>query len=145
MKTKFILPVLAFIALIMFNSCEEEIAKPKITLHELGEGEIHGNEHTVAAGSDLHIDAEIEAEGKIQTVQVLIHPEGEHVEGEHEEFEIDTTYTKFVGLKNAEFHEHIEIDDHAEVGEYHFDIIVTDQEGNQVSAERELEILAHGE
>ena len=128
-------------------SCDEEdpIAKPEITIMELGEGDSHGNDHTAVVGGDVHIEAEIIAEGKIDWVQVRIHPEGEHEEegehnGEHEEWEIDTTYTKFSGLKNTTFHEHLEIDASADPGEYHFDFVVTDMEGNQSSAEAELQI-----
>jgi len=134
--------LLAFLlsAGLIFSSCkkDDDISKPTINILELGEGDSHGNDHTAIIGGDLHIDADIIAEGTISTVQVIIHHEGDHKSGRDEEWEVDTTYTKFSGLKNALFHEHIEIDTTAEAGEYHFDMIVVDMEGNQTSAEAEL-------
>ncbi|NPD43994.1 MULTISPECIES: DUF4625 domain-containing protein [unclassified Lentimicrobium] len=144
MNTRILLISIALITAIVFSSCtkEDEIAKPVITIHELGHGDSHSNDYAVAIGGDLHMDVDIVAEGKINTVQVRIHPEGEHKgEGEHEEWEIDTVYTKFYGLKNTTFHEHLEIDSLAEAGDYHFDFIVTDLEGNQSSAEAELQLI----
>lgn len=141
MKIKTLFTVLIF-AVIFLTACQDDPALPEVTLLELGAGEMHGDDHTAVVGSDVHIEAEIIAEATIDRVQVLIHPEGEHKSATHEdEWEIDTVYTKFSGLKNTTFHEHIDIDIHAEPGDYHFDIIVTDMEGNQVSDEAELEII----
>jgi hypothetical protein len=149
MNTKILLSVLLSFALLM-AACKKDDAspaKPVIEIHELGQGDTHGNDHTAIIGSDIHIDVDVVAEGKISTIQVIIHPEGEHhdkglLDDGHEEWEVDTTYTKFEGLKNTEFHEHIDVDIHAEPGDYHFDFIVTDMEGNQSSAEAELVIQA---
>jgi hypothetical protein len=135
---------MAFTAGFFFTSCEQddEVAKPIITIHELGEGDSHGNDYTTKIGGELHMDIDIVAEGTIDNIQVRIHPEGEHEkEGEREEWELDTTYTKFSGLKNTTFHEHVEIDSTAEAGSYHFDCIVTDIEGNQGSTEADLQIV----
>jgi hypothetical protein len=149
MKTRVFLLVIAFTAGLFFTSCEKnnDVARPVITILELGEGDSHGNNHIAIIGGDIHIEVEVFAEGKINTIQVLIHPEGEHHaksmnEDGHEAWEVDTIYTKFSGLKNTTFHEHIDVDIHAEPGDYHFDFIVTDMEGNQSSAEAELEIQA---
>jgi len=65
---------------------------------------------------------------------IEIHPEGNASWG------FDTTYAKFVGLKSAPFHEHIDIPLTAEPGDYHFHLIVTDKNGNQTMVESELEI-----
>lgn len=129
---------------IFFTACEDDdpIAKPEITILELGEGDSHGNDRTARVGGEVHIEVEVVAEGKIDKIQVIIHPEGEHKSAfDGDEWELDTTYTKFSGLKNTTFHEHLDIADWAEPGEYHFDFIVTDMEGNQSSAESELEIV----
>lgn len=144
MNKKIFLITIAFTAGLFFTSCEKdnEVAKPVITIHELGEGDTHSNDHTAKIGGELHMDIDILAEGKIDKIQVRIHPEGEHnEEGEHEGWELDTTYTNFSGLKNTTFHEHVEIDSTAEADPYHFDFIVTDMEGNQSSAEAELQIV----
>ncbi len=129
---------------LLFTSCEkdDEVAKPVITIHELGDGGSHGNDYTAKISGELHIDIDIVAEGTINKIQVRIHPEGEHHKaGELEEWELDTTYTKFAGLKNTTFHEHVRIDSLAKAGDYHFDFIVTDMEGKQNSTEAELQIV----
>ncbi len=144
MNTRLILFVIALTAGLFFTSCkkDDETKKPEITIHELGEGDSHGNDHTAIIGGELHMDIDIIAEGKINIVQVRIHPEGEHHKTNvNQEWELDTTYTKYAGLKNTTFHEHAKIDSLAEAGEYHFDFIVTDMEGNQSSVEAELQII----
>ena len=141
--TRVFITAIAFMAGLVVTSCEKDdkVAPPVITILELGQGDNHGNDHTAIVGSDLHVEVEIIAEGKIDKIQVRIHPEGEHhEEGEHEEWEIDTTFTKYSGLKNTSFHEHLDIALEAEPGQYHFDFIVTDMEGNQSSAEADLQI-----
>jgi hypothetical protein len=143
MNKKLLFFVISMASVLLITACsDDEVDPPVITIHELGEGDTHGNDHTAIIGGELHMDVDIVAEGKINTVQVIIHPEGEHHKSNSDgEWELDTTYTKFSGLKNTNFHEHIEIDTTAEAGEYHFDFIVTDMEGNQSSADAELEIL----
>jgi hypothetical protein len=84
------------------------------------------------------------AEGKIDKVTVEIHSEGGH-EGKSAsnslfEWEADTAYTEFYGLKNTTFHKHLEIPAEADTGHYHFHFIVTDLEGQQSSVEEEIEI-----
>ncbi|MFW6259748.1 MAG: DUF4625 domain-containing protein [Tangfeifania sp.] len=144
MKTKFTAILLAA-GILSLNSCkkEEEIPNPEVTITELG----YENSKIGYAGSDLHIEAEIVAEGRIDKVIVEIHHEGEHdnksalVNLHDNEWEVDTTYTRFSGLKNVDnFHEHIEIPVYAEIGDYHFHFIVSDMEGNQTTVEEELEI-----
>ena len=126
-----------------FISCQkdEEIKAPEFTVFELG----YDNSGTAVIGEDLHIDAEIFAEGKVSDVRVTIHHEGDHLKTilVDEEWEYDSTYTtNYTGAKNIDFHEHIDIPATAEAGDYHFHIIVTDMEGNRTEKEAELEILA---
>ncbi len=119
----------------IFVACKKDKddlpAAPTIQLTELGSD----NSKTAYAGADLHIDAEILAPGNIASVQVEIHPEGSS------DWEYDSVYTQgFVGLKNAEFHKHIDIPADAAPGHYHFHLIVTDQHGQKTTVEEELEI-----
>jgi len=109
---------------------EEGIAKPEITITELG----LSNSHVAYIGADLHIEAEIVAEGKIEKIEVEIHQE----EGSSEE--IYALYEEFSGLKNTTFHKHIEIPAETAAGTYHFHFIVTDMEGNQTVVENEISI-----
>jgi hypothetical protein len=133
---------------IFLVSCDKN-TPPKVTLHELG----LNNTKTVQQGSDLHIDAEIIAPLKIASIQLIIHSEDEHPAhvsmktmstGEVSiEWKVDSIYTKgYVGVKNAEFHEHIQVPATANLGHYHVHIKVTDMEGNQTIKEDEIEVLA---
>jgi hypothetical protein len=126
------------------TSCkkEEKTNLPSIIITELG----YENTKTAFPGSDLHMEATIVAEGKIASIIVEIHPEGEHslksgsslLAGS---WGFDSTYTgKYAGVKNTEFHEHIEIPATADTGHYHFHFILTDMEGNQSAVEEELHI-----
>lgn len=147
MNTKVLLSIFLSLGL-LFTACDKEDdtpAKPVVTIHELGQGESHSNDRMATIGQSLHMDVEIVAEGKIDYIQVKIHPEGDHHKSadEHEEWELDTTFsgTGITGLKNLDFHKDLKIDDEAEAGDYHFDIIVVDMEGNSGSDEAELELL----
>ncbi|MBK8808516.1 MAG: DUF4625 domain-containing protein [Bacteroidales bacterium] len=132
MKSKIIVLAIVVATGLVFSSCEKEVAKPEITLTEVG----LNNSKTAIVGDDLHIEADIVAEGTIKTVLVEIHPEGTGT------WELDTTYSKFSGKKNSTFHEHIDIPLTAEVGDYHFHLVVTDELGNETTAESEIEFLA---
>ncbi|MBN2634723.1 MAG: DUF4625 domain-containing protein [Prolixibacteraceae bacterium] len=126
--------LLLFVAatLVFFTSCEkdDEVAKPIIALTELG----LSDSHVAYIGADLHIEAEIEAEGRIDVITVEIHQE----EGSSDE--IEASYDEFAGLKNTTFHKHVDIPAETKVGTYHVHITVTDQEGNQTTVEDEIEI-----
>jgi len=140
MKTRRLIAITT-ITLGLFLSACQDTPGPEIDLLELG----YENSKIAIAGSDLHIEAELLAEGTIETVQIEIHPEGEHEKSilsvlDEDEWEVDTTYIKFSGLKNTTFHEHIDVSVHAEAGHYHFHLIVTDMEGQQSSVEEELEV-----
>jgi hypothetical protein len=146
MKKSILYIILSFAIISTFTACNDDdpTAKPEIKILELGEGSSHGNDHTAYIGGELHIEVEVVAQGKIDKIQVRLHPEGEHhgESGDHDEWELDKTFTKFSGLKNTTFHEHIDIATTAEPGEYHFDFIVTDMEGNQSSAEADVILKA---
>jgi len=134
MKTKNTLVLILVTAGILFlNACKKEtqtVPSPVVSLTELG----YENSKTGYIGSDLHVEADIVAEGVINAVKIEIHQEGSGT------WEFDTAYTKFSGLKNATFHEHIDIPLTTEAGDYHFHLVVTDMEGNQVLTESELTI-----
>jgi hypothetical protein len=113
------------------DETEPTVAKPQITLSEVG----LENSKIGYISSDLHLEADIVAEGKINTVKVEIYPEGSGT------WEFDTTYTEFSGLKNTIFHKHIDIPLTADTGNYHLHFIVIDMLGNETVAESELKIM----
>lgn len=141
---KNIFTVLAALAMILsIASCnkEDDFAAPVISDVEIG----YENSKIGYRGSELHIEANIVAEGKIDRIMLEIHPEGEH---DHkavsttsdDDWEFEQTWTEFNGLKNTNFHEHIDIPLSAEPGDYHFHLQVIDMEGNVTDFEAELEI-----
>lgn len=132
MKTKVLLFtfVSVFTTGFIFTSCEDEVAKPIISGLEVG----IGDSHVAYIGADLHLDAEIIAEGKIDKVTVEIHKE----DGTSDEIEAE--YTEFSGLKNATFHKHVDIPATTTAGDYHLHLIVTDLQGNSTTVEAEIAI-----
>lgn len=131
------------ISTFLLASCTKEDDKlpPQINGFELG----YENSGIAYLGSDLHIEAEILADAKIDRITLLIHHEGEHGKYtllDEYEWEVDTTYTKFSGLKNTSFHEHYEVPLEVEAGEYHLDFAVIDMDGNKTEIERDLIIQA---
>ncbi|MCU4176157.1 DUF4625 domain-containing protein [Carboxylicivirga sp. N1Y90] len=131
MNTKVFLTVIILGLSTLFTACEDDSTdSPVITLHELG----LDDSHEAHVGDDLHIDAEIIADGTIEKIVVELHAE----DGDDElEVEFIDGYN---GLKNAEFHEHVEIPATFTPGEYHFHLLVTDKEGNQSSVEAHVDI-----
>jgi hypothetical protein len=146
MKTNVLTIILmAFFIYSCENNEDEPGAKPTINFTELG----YKDSKTATIGEDFHMEAYIEAENKIDKFEVELHPEGEHMKSyplhvSMEEWEFDSVYTGFSGLRNTEFHEHIEIPESAEPGDYHFHFAVIDQEGFETVYEAEVELLSPG-
>jgi len=109
-----------------------EVDKPLIESLEVG----IDNSGTAHPGSDLHLDAAILAPGGIASITLTIHPEN----GDGWEFERVFT-DGYEGLKNADFHEHIDVPADAAEGEYHLHLTVADKAGNTVEAESHLDIV----
>lgn len=136
MNTKFKTLAVFFTIAIMatFSSCDkdDDIVVPKPVISELEVG--LNNSHIGYISGDLHIEAKIVAEGKINKITVEIHKE----DGTGDEIEAE--YTEFAGLKNTTFHKHVDIPANTKAGEYHFHLTVTDQEGNTTTVEEEITI-----
>ena len=119
-------------------SCKKDNApaKPVVTFTEVG----HDNSKHAMRGDDMHLEAEIVAEGLIKRIDVEIHKENGG-------FEIEKSFTegKYIGVKNTEFHEHIDIPAEAPLGEYHLHFTVTDQAGQTVTAEEHIEVIEFDE
>jgi len=148
MKYRTFFTIVLLIAGLVLSSCKKDndddtFARPQIVLNELG----HDNNKIAHAGGELHVEATIEAEGKISTVRIKIHPEGEHGTKKSlltqfkDEWIVDTVYNEFSGLLNTVFHKHVEVPLTAPAGDYHFHFVVTDMEGQQTTIEDEFEII----
>lgn len=139
MKVNTIISLAAAAAILLFaTSCnkEENPAKPIVNLTEVG----HDNEKVAMRGDDMHLEADILAEGLIKRIDVEIHQE-------NGTYEIEKSYTegKYVGVKNVEFHEHIDIPADAPLGEYHLHFTVTDQKGQTTLAEAHIDVIEFDE
>lgn len=120
-----------------FSSCDDEkesTGKPIVGLNEVGKE----NSKTGIAGSDLHLEGEIIAENLIRRIDIEIHQE------DGGDFKIEKSFTegKYIGVKNAHFHEHIEIPSEAPAGKYHLHFTVTDRLGQTETRESELTVKA---
>ncbi len=128
------LTIIAFLS-IYLQSCSDDdeisYAAPVISEIEVG----IGNSHIGYVGSDLHIEAEVVAEGIISSIDVEIHMENESAGWVYE-----YSYDEFSGLMNTIFHKHVDIPDGTTTGEYHFHFTVTDMEGNQTTIEEDITI-----
>lgn len=134
-KIKYLIAFFSIALMATFSSCNkddenETIPKPVISNLEVG----LDNSHAAYAGADLHLEAEIVAEGRINKITVEIHQE----EGSSDE--IVAVYDEYAGLKNTIFHKHVIIPDSTTLGTYHCHITVSDMEGNSTSVEEEIEI-----
>lgn len=139
MKQKFLWGVIFLLnmSLITFSSCSNDDddnnpAKPVINLTEIGSE----NSKKGVAGSDLHLEGSIIADGLIKQIDVEIHQENGG------SFKIEKSYKdgKYIGVKNADFHEHLDIPADAPAGDYHLHFTVTDQFGQTTTVESELTI-----
>lgn len=119
------------------NDDDDSTAKPVITHTEVG----HENNKTATAGDDMHLEADIVAEGLIARIDIEIHLE----EGGDYEIELSYTDGKYIGVRNTEFHEHIDIPADAPTGEYHLHFTVTDKAGQQTTVESDVNIVASEE
>ena len=133
---KTIVFLISMLSMVAFSSCNDDDetpetkAKPVISNLEVGKD----NSHEATIGGDLHLDAEIVAEGKIDKITVDLHPEGGSGD------DIEAEYTEYAGLLNADFHKDLPIPATAEHGDYHLHITVTDQEGQSTSVDADVHL-----
>lgn len=134
-QNKFVIYMLAGFTFFAWTACNkdegDDIGKPLIETLEVA----HDNNRLTYPGSALHLDAAIVAPGGIAHINLEIHPEN----GEGWTFE--KLFTEgYEGLRNASFHEHIDVPAGAEEGEYRLYLTVTDKAGNTAEVESHLEI-----
>ena len=124
------------LCLLMFSACSDDDdhapAEPIINLTEIG----HGNNKTGIAGKDLHLEGTIVADGIVRRIDIEIYSEN------GDGFKLEKFYTegKYIGVKNADFHEHIDIPAETPAGDYHLRFSVTDQSGQMKAVTSELAI-----
>ena len=127
MKTRALLMAMVCTMVAALTACDsdddnnEHLTGPTATFTEVG----RDNSHEVAAGGELHVEADIEAEGLIERITVRIKT------GADEETLVEETWEtgKYVGVRNTEFHEHIDIAPETPLGECVLTLSVWDAQG----------------
>lgn len=123
-----------FISLLQVSCSSDDDLQSTVFLPEIHELEVGFNNNLTAyIGSDLHIEAEIFAENLIKSVTVKI-------SNQDNSWNLEKVYEEFSGQRNALFHKHIDIDSDVEPGIYRFTFIVSDQMGNEVEQEMNIEL-----
>lgn len=126
-----------------FFSCSDddnEVAAPSIGSIEIGVG----NSRTGYVGANLHVQTEVLAPGLIDNIRMVIHQEDESVSAtKSAAWVLDEVFTGvYANVKNATFHEHVDIPATALTGTYHLHLYVTDKQGNQTMLEEEFTVKA---
>lgn len=141
------LAIIAFLGLFL-QSCSSDddtdslTNAPEISNFEYGEGNEHSTEPVAYIGSDIHLEAEINAVATIESITLIIHAHDLEVGEDEVEWDFEQIFTdaKYLVL-NPEFHEHIDIPATAPEGEYHVELIITDALGNSTEVEGHIDIL----
>ncbi len=125
---------------LVLSSCNSDddplvsVAKPVATLAEVGEE----NSKEATAGKDLHLEGDLEAEGLIARINVTI------ATADGKTTIVTQSYTegKYIDVKNATFHEHLDIPADAVAGDYKVTFVVTDKLGQSTTFTSDLTIKA---
>ncbi|SHJ83266.1 protein of unknown function [Arenibacter nanhaiticus] len=146
MKSNFkFLAIIAFVGL-LFLSCEKDESTapnaPTISGFEYGEGSTHSTEPIAYKGSDMHLEATINAEAVVSSITLSIHthdvsPEEGEVSWNYEQEFTGATYQAI----NPNFHEHIDVPANIPAGEYHIELRVTDKLGNTTEVNGHIQVL----
>ncbi len=153
-KTKLMTSNFKFLALIAFfgillNSCSSDddngsptLNAPEITSFEYGEGSVHSTDQVAYKGSDIHIEAEINAEAVVSSITLIIHAHDLTPSEGEVDWDYENVYTDASLLViNPTFHKHVDVPTNIPAGEYHIELIVTDELGNSTEIDGHLEIL----
>ncbi|WP_172824400.1 DUF4625 domain-containing protein [Polaribacter sp. KT25b] len=147
MKTNFkFLAIIAFIAL-SIQSCTNdddplEFAAPVISEFEYGKGSEHTTDQIAYKGSDIHLEAVINAEAIVSSITLAIHAHDLALGDDEVEWEFEQVFTdaKYLAI-NPTFHEHVDVPSNIPAGEYHVELTVTDELGNSTEVEGHIQIL----
>jgi len=119
-----------------FGACKKDddvvdIAAPTITAMEVGPN----NSKVAHPGNDVHVEAQIVATANMESVTLEINPKS------GTGWKLNTVYTEgFAGLKNAEFHKHVDVPADAALGSYTVKLKVRDTNGKETTVASDLEL-----
>ncbi|WP_458627188.1 DUF4625 domain-containing protein [Winogradskyella sp. PC D3.3] len=149
MKSNFkFLTLIAFFG-ILLNSCSSDddasspsLNAPEITNFEYGEGSVHSTDQVAFKGSDIHLEAEINAEAVVSSITLSIHAHDLPLADGEVEWDFFQEYSgSNYQVINPTFHEHVDVPTNIPSGEYHIELVVIDENGNSTEVDGHLEIL----
>jgi len=132
--------LLILFAALVFTACkkdrpEEQLPLPTITNLEIGSG----NNGQGIIGRDFHLDMDVTAGDRINTVQVIISQKKGVTYPSNWSFGL--TWTEFKGVRNTNVHKHFTIPKEAAAGEYDFIIKVTDENGTLLEEKHPINLV----
>ncbi|APY12717.1 protein containing PKD domain-containing protein [Seonamhaeicola sp. S2-3] len=147
MKTNLkFLTIIAFLG-VFLNSCSSDddggsLNAPVISDFEYGEGSSHSTDQVAYKGSDIHIEADINAEAVVSSITLSIHAHDLTPSDGEEDWDFEQVFTdeKYLVI-NPTFHEHIDVPTDIPAGEYHIELLVTDELGNSTEVDGHIQIL----
>jgi hypothetical protein len=119
-----------------FGACKKDdevadLSAPVIAALEIGPE----NNKIAHPGGDVHVEALITATSNIESVTLEINPKS------GSGWKLNTVYTEgFAGLKNAEFHKHVDVPEDAALGSYNVVLKVRDSQGKETKVESTLDL-----
>jgi len=147
MKANFkFLAIIALLGTVLYSCSSDDdnsMNAPQITNFEFGEGSEHSTDPVAYIGSDIHLEAEINAEATVSSITLIIHAHDLEVGEGEVEWDFEQVYTEAQYLViNPTFHVHVDVPPTAPAGEYHIELIVTDEDGNSTEVDGHIQILA---
>ncbi|GGC63585.1 hypothetical protein GCM10011387_16510 [Pedobacter quisquiliarum] len=118
------------------DKVEAELASPMIENLEIGSG----NNGQGVIGRDFHLDMDVTAGNKINTVQVQIKQRSGNTYPKEWSFEL--TWMEFKGLKNTNVHKHFTIPEDAPIGTYDFIIKIDDENGSSKEEKHNITLVS---
>jgi hypothetical protein len=128
------------LAISLFSACKKdenptpEATKPTVEQIEIG----YNNNKMGVQGKDFHLDADIIAGDKIESVQVKISQKNTETYTQPWTFKL--TWSQYKGVKNTNVHKHFDIPKEAPEGKYDFIFLVTDQNGSTLEIKEDFRI-----
>jgi hypothetical protein len=128
------------LAISLFSACKKdenptpEATKPTVEHIEIG----YNNNKIGIQGKDFHLDADIIAGDKIESIQVKILQKSTETYTQPWAFEL--TWNQYKGTKNTNVHKHFDIPKEAPEGKYDFIFLVTDENGSKLEIKEDFRI-----
>lgn len=141
-----LLAIITFVG-VFLNSCSSDddavtIDAPVISNFEFGEGSTHSTDPVAYKGSDIHLEAEINAQASVSSITLSIHAHDLALEDGEVDWDFEQVFTdaSYMAI-NPTFHEHVDVPTNIPAGEYHIELLVTDTNGNSTEVEGHIEIM----